>query len=344
MAQSSNCHFCNKIFTIKPGTRGKYCSLECSSQDYASVYKDFYDAKKQSNINKYLDNPKRCLHCESIIPYDNRLNKFCNHSCSATYYNTRRPPKTKETKAKLSQKIIEFRSRNDLPLANVSKVKWSKVTGRPLGKGNTCFWDSNPAKITFGLKLCKWFNLVPGKYPETEIELNKICAEIKHQYIDNLLSAPEIKIKFNIPLDIGHMTAFLKQIGVESRNQSLARAIAISQEKGININNRYKTGHHLDWRGKWHFFRSGYELNFYKVLDTKRKIYETEAIKVEYLDSRDNKIRLAIPDIIIGKMIIEIKGSYTYDSINMADKFKAYKKLGYRPVLILGKKIVKQPY
>jgi len=35
----------------------------------------------------YYESPKKCKFCGTIIPYEKRNNKFCNHSCSASYNN-----------------------------------------------------------------------------------------------------------------------------------------------------------------------------------------------------------------------------------------------------------------
>ena len=36
---------------------------------------------------QYEKNPKLCQSCEKIIPYAKRRNKFCNHSCAASFTN-----------------------------------------------------------------------------------------------------------------------------------------------------------------------------------------------------------------------------------------------------------------
>jgi hypothetical protein len=46
--------------------------------------------RKDKSIKQYLKNPKYCLSCTTVIPYDKKQNNFCNHSCSATYLNPRR--------------------------------------------------------------------------------------------------------------------------------------------------------------------------------------------------------------------------------------------------------------
>lgn len=45
---------------------------------------------KQSRKEEYNKNPKLCIYCSSIIKYENRSNKFCNNSCSASYSNKNR--------------------------------------------------------------------------------------------------------------------------------------------------------------------------------------------------------------------------------------------------------------
>ena len=46
--------------------------------------------KKQSNIDNYMTNPKKCGHCLSVLDYVGRYKKFCDSSCSASHNNTKR--------------------------------------------------------------------------------------------------------------------------------------------------------------------------------------------------------------------------------------------------------------
>ena len=76
-------------------TKGKnlYCSLTCRNvyvnkymRNYDKV-SDFHQKKKQEKETEYLKNPKLCKHCQEIISYNNRENKYCNQSCSAKHTN-----------------------------------------------------------------------------------------------------------------------------------------------------------------------------------------------------------------------------------------------------------------
>jgi len=79
-------------------TTGKrvYCSLTCRNifvnkylRNYDKV-SDTFQQKKKEREEKYLENPKKCLHCDTIIPYDSKDNNYCNHSCFASESNGRR--------------------------------------------------------------------------------------------------------------------------------------------------------------------------------------------------------------------------------------------------------------
>lgn len=44
--------------------------------------------KRKQNIKNYNNSPKLCKHCNSILPYDKRMNSFCSHNCSASHNNS----------------------------------------------------------------------------------------------------------------------------------------------------------------------------------------------------------------------------------------------------------------
>lgn len=50
-------------------------------------YKDHFYIKRPLSREEYYKNPKRCKHCGKILPYEQRRNDFCSHSCSASYNN-----------------------------------------------------------------------------------------------------------------------------------------------------------------------------------------------------------------------------------------------------------------
>ena len=73
-----------------------YCSLTCRNvfvnkylRDY-SKYKETCENKKKEKENEYLKNPKYCKNCGNILKFDSESEKFCNHSCSASFTNKHR--------------------------------------------------------------------------------------------------------------------------------------------------------------------------------------------------------------------------------------------------------------
>lgn len=74
----SLCEICGTKFQPSKGRRNvnRFCSIQCVGQNLRN--------KAQS---KYNLNPKHCLNCEDIIPYDKKSNKFCCQSCAAIFNN-----------------------------------------------------------------------------------------------------------------------------------------------------------------------------------------------------------------------------------------------------------------
>lgn len=65
-----------------------YCSLTCRN---VYVNKHLRDYSKNgaglSGKKEYYENPKKCEKCNSIILYEKRRGKYCNHSCAASETN-----------------------------------------------------------------------------------------------------------------------------------------------------------------------------------------------------------------------------------------------------------------
>lgn len=88
-----------------------YCSLSCRNifvnkymRNYDKV-SDTFQQKKKEKEEKYLENPKKCLNCDEIIPYNSRRNNYCNHSCMAIKTN---PEKDYTWGHKISKSIRKY--------------------------------------------------------------------------------------------------------------------------------------------------------------------------------------------------------------------------------------------
>jgi hypothetical protein len=75
--------------------------------------------KRQLRIKLYNDNPKKCKKCKKVIPYEKRMNDYCNSSCFASmnnigicrnknYYDKLRKPKPKPIKKEVRKKVIKI--------------------------------------------------------------------------------------------------------------------------------------------------------------------------------------------------------------------------------------------
>lgn len=85
------CNQCGKEF-FKPLSEIKrmesrkwtnhFCNTECLSEFGIISKKN----KTQEKINDYYKNPKKCLNCDNVIPYKDKLwKKYCSSKCSAIF-------------------------------------------------------------------------------------------------------------------------------------------------------------------------------------------------------------------------------------------------------------------
>lgn len=74
-------------------------------------------------MDEYYKNPKVCLKCGKIIPYEEKKykNKFCSSSCSASYNNHLRDGMSEEQRIKISFSLKEHYSHNDKVLEKDDK-------------------------------------------------------------------------------------------------------------------------------------------------------------------------------------------------------------------------------
>lgn len=78
--------------------------------------------------DQYLENPKKCKHCNANLSYNQRHNQFCSASCSASFYNKDRKGVALDAivKQKISNSVRQFNRENSD--ANLKQPKYSKVS------------------------------------------------------------------------------------------------------------------------------------------------------------------------------------------------------------------------
>ena len=193
--------------------------------------------------------------------------------------------------------------------------------------------------------ICRKHRLIPNliKYfgfDETSIGTEKYYKEFDRvrnllieDYYDNNLSIQELCEKFN-HYNYSNFTKILRSCNIELRLNSKSKTNSDS-----HTNYWYHQFWYVTWNNKKVFLRSDYEFDYAKELDSLKIDYEVEKLRILYWDSQLLRQRIAIPDFYLPETntIVEIKSTYTYDKINMEDKFKAYKAHGYKYKLILDK-------
>lgn len=277
--------------------------------------------------NKKENVIKKCPTCDRTISNSN--NKFCNHSCSATYNNKNREKFNIQTKEKIKNSI----------------KKYNKSIGNNLCDEKVCRSCDTliGCKKRFYCEKCDNFKRYRTLFKKLGIidnnlkKANDLAIDILTDlYFNQKLSLIEIRNKFNIMLNTVHF--FFKKNGIDLRDLSDSISLSIEQGKRKIITNPiYKQGWHTTWNGKKVYYHSSYELDYAKELDENRLDYDIEFLRIKYLDTQKNKIRIAIPDFYLpeSNTIVEIKSNYTFNEQNLNDKFKKYKELGYNVKLIL---------
>ncbi len=132
-----------------------------------------------------------------------------------------------------------------------------------------------------------------------------------------------------------------KIVNVYSRSASDASKLALEEGRaGRSVNDKsyMKCGWHTTWDGRSVYLRSSYEFDYAAILDNNRTDYMVEHLKIKYFDTQTETYRMAIPDFYLPdtKTIVEVKGSFWYNEINMFDKFLQYHRMGFIPKLILN--------
>ena len=113
--------------------------------------------------NEYDLNPKLCLHCGAAIPFEKRVNKFCNSSCSATFNNTGKKH-SEEHKAAISASVNAYN-------ALTGKVSKPKVK-TPKAKKEKIKIEKPPRKTNAMVKEKENFDLV--RYRSLYAEVKRV--------------------------------------------------------------------------------------------------------------------------------------------------------------------------
>lgn len=279
-----------------------------------------------------------CEYCKSKHDGSYGSGRFCSERCSRTYAQSKIRKTMKVVPCISCGKEIEINSRCSSKKAKCDLCKDSTCNycGRKssMCNGSSTNWICKAFRIYPALE--KYFGFNPSVVGTTKLfsEFLSIRNQLIEDYHVNEMSLKDMCVKYGHP----HETNFCKilnSLRIERRTSRDGIVNAIKHGK-FNVPKpsgkyQYKHGWHTTWNGKTVYYRSSYELDFAKMLDSKHVDYDMECLRIPYWDTQKGIERVAIPDFYLPRIneIVEVKSGYTYDLQNMEDKRKAYMESGY---------------
>lgn len=287
-------------------------------------------------VNNYYINPKHCLYCNCVIPYDKRYNKFCCKNHAASYNNKHRDHSIYENISNL------LKNKSIAPNKNKTKRNTCKICGALRGECKDSYVCS---KYRLFNGLIKFGFDINTKGTEKIIdEFYRVRNIIEKFYLLNGSNNDKLIETFNYYGGPSNFHKILKTLDIQTRNLSEGQIFSLESGNRIDMPqvNSYHDEYHKTWDNNIVYLRSSYETDYANILDDNKIHYEVESLKIKYFDTQLNKERIAIPDFYIRdkNLIVEIKSNFTLDIQNMKDKVILYKNNGYDFKLILEHKEV----
>lgn len=372
------CQYCGKEFK-EFKSLGGHVSMCPKNPNYLKNLKNRISKDKQQKIkyrklHPYIDFECECIYCHKKYNvyitnqmYDKGLyRKTCSKTCSCKLGALHTNLKKKNKKLKNRYKIISPDNSKSKLIKNEEldeyiKLGW-KLSDKRLKKIYCPICGQKKENNQCNKEICKhtkkWFNnLIPFGFNISSIgtikvkeEYDKVRNLLYKEYSINLLTPKEIWKKYNCQEYIKtseNLLHIIKSFNIKTRTLSESEKLGwLSYEKYKNQkinggNYQFHDEWHTTWNNKEVYLRSSYEKDFALELDNQKINYNVESLRIKYYDSQTKNYRCAIPDFVVGNKIYEIKSKWTYDELNMKDKFKAYIELGYEPHLILEHKEIK---
>lgn len=276
------CKFCNnEILVEKPNQIGGHITTCKSNPNRGGSFEKIkqlgaiLSKERGLKLEKiYYENPKKCLNCENIILYDNKINKFCNHSCSATYSNKLRPKKKKKEKYIKVSKILKKLTLN----TNVIEIKNNEKTKKHI--------------IIWSCPVCnKKLELTPSNATKRKYCSGTCRNKINNQLINGNRSKVEIALELNLREKFTNLEMSFNNRVIMSDNKELDVYIP-SLQLAIEWNGIY---HYKNFRGE-EFLNKTKKQDFKKTEECKEKHIDLYVVKD--LTSHDRFIKIEIDKII----------------------------------------------
>lgn len=302
------CYKCEKEFEVKereklfPKKEKYFCSKKCiHSRDWS---------KKETKIVK-------CNHCEKVMKVD-------KHKSSKFVY-------CRECALRRKHEKRAKRRRSFLLECSYCKKKHFQKESPSL------FCYARYRRIGESLLREKW-NICQEKE-----KIKKLKNKIEDLYFKQHYNLSNIVKEFHLSNRSFLFLFDLLNIRRKTKSEEGVSSVLSGRKnppvykKGIKTIINYKRGYHTSWEGSVFYYRSSYELDYAEELDKQKISYKVEPFRIAYYNSVKKRNTVALPDFYLpfSNTIVEVKSKYTYDKQEMKDRFKAYRKLGYKCILLL---------
>lgn len=211
----------------------------------------------------------------------------------------------------------------------VEKYKMDNNILDPLFSNNT-FYRKKKKIIQTLIKYFHFDSSVLNDEEKTILEWNRVKNVLYDFYWNKHMSGRKIAEQFNYPNGGNIVSKIFRYLEIPVRNLKDS-VINAYLEGDLVPNNTYvncKHGWHTTWDGNKVYLRSSYEYDYASVLDKDKIKYEVESLRIKYFDSILNEYHCAIPDFYLPdtNTIVEVKSTYTLDSVGMYDRKKHIQK------------------
>lgn len=193
--QITNTHLKKHNLTLKEFKK-QYPNVELLSSESKAKITTYNTTKTKCNKKKYNKNPNFCKYCLSKLPYEKKDNKFCSHSCAASFSNKNRKI-SKESKEKISATLKKYYKNNTVSeetrqkLSDNSKGRIvSNDTKQKLSDSLKKYYKTNPKPKTTKRKKKKTIiGVEKSKIYHCKCKhcKQKMCVKHPKLYCDNCL-------------------------------------------------------------------------------------------------------------------------------------------------------------
>lgn len=341
--KKSKCRQCKKEIIVPDTKSNGYLCEDCK-------IKNIENKKKRENSRyRFICPPRKCKVCGELIFYDWRKDinsrrrhpiEFCSEVCARKYSSSF----NKQEKEKISSKKRKEPTRKENSPKKISKkINPEKLAYKKL-------LDLYPINCNLGRFLRsqaykqKSLNISRLGFDfnkDPKIEFDRIRYLLQKKYYDEKLSIIDLKNLFGFkstrtPIDMLKLFGF-----TDFRNLREGIRLSFQLDKNSPINEissenyQFKHGWIDTQFGKF-YYRSSYELNLIKFLDSKGIRFTCNEFKINYVSSIDNLIHRGYPDFYIldYNLIIETKSKKFFDGQDLRDRYREIKKEGLDYIII----------